>query len=207
VSQVNLLPAEILEGHRSRQIAALVGAAAALVLVLIFLFYVVQGQRLGDVNDDVATQQTANDNVQASIGALQSYETLQNSAIAQQQLLQQAYTGEVSFSRLLMDVSRVIPSDMDIDSLTIQLTAPGAAATTTTAPGTTAFVGTLSATGTAASVQSIATWLTRLEQVEGWVNPWTSNATLVEEGPSYTFDSSVDLTNGVLTGRGKGGSG
>ena len=77
MSQVNLLPAEILEGHRSRQIAALVGAAAALVLVLIFLFYIVQTQRLGDVNDDVATQQTANDNVQTQIGALQSYATLQ----------------------------------------------------------------------------------------------------------------------------------
>ena len=119
--------------------------------------------------------------------------------------MQEAYAGEVSFSRLLMDVSRVIPSDMDLDSLTLQLTATGGAATTT--PGTTAFVGTLSASGTAASVQSIATWLTRLEQVEGWVNPWTSNATLVEQGPSYTFDSSVDLTGGVITGRGKGGSG
>ena len=34
-----------------------------------------------------------------------------------------AYAGEVSFSSLLMDLSRVVPSDAYIDSLTVQLTA------------------------------------------------------------------------------------
>lgn len=206
MSNVNLLPPEILEGHRSRQIAALVGAGAALVIVLIFLFYVLQTQKLGDQNDKVATQQLANNNVQTQIGALQQYATLQAAAQAQQLLLREAYADEVSFSRLLMDVSRVIPSDMDLDSLTLQLTAP-AAGTATTTTGPTVFVGTLSASGTAASVQSIANWLTRLEQVEGWVNPWTSNASLSDNGLSYTFSSTVDLTDGVVTGRGKGGSG
>ena len=206
MSNVNLLPPEILEGHRSRQVAALVGAGAALVIVLIFLFYVLQTQKLGEQNDKVATQQVANNNVQAQIGALQQYATLQAAAQAQQLLLQEAYADEVSFSRLLMDVSRVIPSDMALDSLTLQLTAP-AAGTATTTTGPTVFVGTLSASGTAASVQSIANWLTRLEQVEGWVNPWTSNASLSDNGLSYTFSSTVDLTDGVVTGRGKGGSG
>jgi Tfp pilus assembly protein PilN len=206
VSQVNLLPPEILQGHRSRQVALFVGAGCAVVLVLIFLFYILQGQRLGSVNDDVATQEIANQNVRTQISALQSYATLQAAAQAQQQLLREAYTNEVSFSRLLMDVSRVIPSDMALDTLSLQLTAPtaGAAATST---GPTVFVGTLSASGTAASVQSIATWLTRLEQVEGWVNPWTSNATLTTGTTSYTFSSTVDFTNGIVTDRGKGGSG
>ena len=203
MSRVNLLPPEILEGHRSRQVAALVGAGAALVLVLIFLFYVLQGQRLSDVNDQVATQQDANQEVQTEINSLQSFATLQADAQAQQQVLREAYSDEVSFSRLLMDISRVIPSDMDLDTLTLQLKAPGAGAVTTTT-GPTVFVGTLSASGTAASVQSIATWLTRLEQVEGWVNPWTSNATLSADGTSYTFISTVDLTDGVITDRGRG---
>lgn len=205
MSQVNLLPPEILEGHRSRQVAALVGAACALVLLLIFMFYVLQTQRLSDANDDVATQQIANQNVQTQIDALQGFATLQAAAQAQQQLLRAAYADEVSFSRLLMDVSRVIPSDMALDNLTLQLTAPAVGTTTVTGP--TVFVGSLSASGTAASVQSIATWLTRLEQVEGWVNPWTSNATLTETGTSYTFTSSVDLTDGVVSDRGRGGSG
>jgi len=203
MSRVNLLPPEILEGHRSRQVAALVGAGAALVLVMIVLFYVLQVHRLGSENHNVATQQATNQVTQSQISALQAYATLQAAAQARQQLLQGAFADEVSFSRLLMDVSRVIPSDMDLNSLTLQLKAP-AAGTATTTTGPTVFVGTISAAGTAASVQSIATWLTRLEQVEGWVNPWTSSATLNADGVSYTFTSTVDLTDGVVTDRGKG---
>ena len=47
----------------------------------------------------MATQQTANDNVQAEIDALQSYATLQTSAQEQQQLLQAAYAAARSRSR------------------------------------------------------------------------------------------------------------
>lgn len=201
MSRVNLLPPNILEGHRSRRVAALVGVGAAAVLLMIILFYVLQTQRLSDAQSKVDTQKAANQNLQTQIVGLQSYAALQTAAQAQQQLLREAYADEVSFSRLLMDVSRVIPSDMDLNTLTLQLSAP-AAGTPTTA--STRFVGTLSASGTAASVQSIATWLTRLEQVEGWVNPWASNATLSTDNSTYTFSSTVDLTNAIVTGRGKG---
>ncbi len=202
MSQVNLLPPEILEGHRSRQIAALVAAGCAVVLALIFMFFLLQSHRLSNVNSDVQTQELANANVQTQINALQDYATLQTAAQEQQQLLTEAYAGEVSFSRLLMDVSRVIPSDMALDSLAIQLSAPVAGSTTTGT--TTVFVGSINASGTAANVQSIATWLTRAEQVEGWANPWASNAALQESTQHYTFSSTIDLTDKVLTPRGKG---
>jgi hypothetical protein len=203
VSQVNLLPPEILEGHRARQVAALAAAGCAVVLALIFMFYLLQAHRLSGVEADVQTQEVANQNVQTQINALQDYATLQTAAQEQEQLLVAAYAGEVSFSRLLMDVSRVIPSDMALDSLAIQLSTPNSGASTTT---TTTFVGTLTATGTAANVQSIATWLTRAEQVAGWANPWASNASLDEQTQHYTFSSTVDLTDKVETPRGKAGS-
>jgi Tfp pilus assembly protein PilN len=203
VSQVNLLPPEILEGHRSRQVAVLVGIGCAAILVLIFLFYLLQSHRVGNVEAQVQTQETANANVQAQINALQDFATLQTAAQQQQQLLASAYAGEVSFSRLLMDVSRVIPSDMALDSLAIQLAAPGASTGTTT---TTTFVGTINTSGTAANVSSIATWLTRAQQVQGWANPWASNAALEEQTNHYQFSSTVDLTDAVETPRGKAGS-
>ena len=51
---------------------------------------------------------------------------------------------------------------------------------------------------------SLSTWLTRLEQVEGWVNPWMSTISRRDQGGSiYTFSSGVDLTPDVLTERGR----
>ena len=41
----------------------------------------------------------------------------------------------------------------------------------------TTFVGTLTFSGETLHFDSLSTWLTRLENVEGWVNPWTSNIT------------------------------
>jgi hypothetical protein len=51
---------------------------------------------------------------------------------------------------------------------------------------------------------TLAAWLTRLEQVRGWVNAWANSAS--ESGPFtrvYTFQSGVDLSKDVVTKRGR----
>ena len=61
--------------------------------------------------------------------------------------------------------------------------------------------------GPALNPQTVATWLTRLESVKGWVNPWSSSATLTAVGQPYTTTTSVDLTTDVVTPRGSQGQG
>ncbi len=71
---------------------------------------------------------------------------------------------------------------------------------------TTTFVGSFTASGAADGFESLASWLTRLESVKGWVNPWMSSAT--ETGPNtglYQFSSGVDLSEDALTARGRAG--
>ena len=51
-----------------------------------------------------------------------------------------------------------------------------------------------------------AVWLNRLESVQGWVNPWTTNVTADSAvAGAYAFDTSVDLTQDALTQRGAAG--
>jgi hypothetical protein len=110
----------------------------------------------------------------------------------------------VSFSQMLMDLSRTIPSDAYLDSFNASVTAPGAGTVPVT-PAT-GFVGSFTAGGAADGLESLASWLTRLESVKGWVNPWFSSAT--ETGANtglYTFTSGVDLSQDSLTARGRGG--
>lgn len=205
MSQVNLLPPEIQNRELVRRRTTMILLACIGVIALILAFYLLQNQRLSSVNADIETQDATNAGIQAQINDLSEFATLQAQAQESESRLAAAWQGEVSFSGLLMDVSHVIPSDMALSALAFQLT-PAATGATTPATGTTTFVGTGTATGTAASAQTVATWLERLGSVKGWENPWVSNGTLGENGSTYTINSTVDLSDAVVTPRGKAGA-
>jgi Tfp pilus assembly protein PilN len=203
VSQVNLLPPDILQAQRYRRTTSLVILGGIVLLVLIFGFYLLQANRLGGVNDEIAAQNANNASIQASIAEKQKFADLQARAQAKQQLLASAYAGETSFSALLMDFSRVIPSDAFVESLALQVSEP----TTEPAEGVVAsLIGTITGSGTAKTVDSLSVFLTRLEQVKGWVNPWMSTVSQNPELAGYDYSLSVDLTDDVVTDRGKGGT-
>jgi Tfp pilus assembly protein PilN len=202
VSQVNLLPPELRARQKVKQLTTLIIGGGVAVIILLLAFWFLQGQKLAGVNDDIAAQNATNAGLQTQIDQLQEFQQLQEEAAAQEALLTTAYTGEVSFSQMLMDLSRSIPSDAYLDSFNAALTVPvvGAATPTTT------FVGSFTAGGAADGFESLASWLTRLESVKGWVNPWFSTATETEPNSGlYSFQSGVDLSQDALTARGREG--
>jgi Tfp pilus assembly protein PilN len=204
VSQVNLLPPDIQRGQRVRRVTLAVLAAGAVIVALVFAFYLLQAQSLSSVNDDISAQESTNEAFEQEIADLQRYEDLQVRAQQQQALLNSAYANEVAFSGLLMDLSRVIPSDAYLASFDVTTAAPVVAADQTTP----AFVGTISTSGTGASFETLSRWLTSLEQIQGWANPWMPSIT--QSGSvtgAYDFSTSVDLTQDVLTARGAAAGG
>ena len=59
--------------------------------------------------------------------------------------------------------------------------------------------------GVANQTETIATWITRLEEVQGWVNAWVNSAQ--EDAPLsriYTFSNGLDLTQEAATACGQG---
>lgn len=209
MSQVNLLPPDIREAQRWRRVTGLVLLGGLAVVGLIFLFYLTQIATLGGVRDEVEAQNATNQQLRLEIADLQRFEDLQVRAQAKQDLLASAFAGEMSFSGALMDLSRVIPSDAVLTSLVVTVTPPTATdgeepadPDAAAAPG---FVGSITTTGEAQGFDTLSTWLTRLEQVQGWVNPWMSQITQRDaDSTIYSFSSGVDLTSDVLTDRGRG---
>jgi Tfp pilus assembly protein PilN len=203
MSQVNLLPPDILQGQRYRRLTLTVLLAGAIILALIVVFFLLQVGRLGSVNSDIAAENQTNAQLQGQIAALQKYDDLQVAAQQAQSELDAAYAGEVSFSGMLMDLSRVIPSDAYLTTFTATIAGPPPAAggTTTTTP----LIGTMTTGGQAIGFDSLSIWLTRLELVQGWVNPWMPTITADSSVPNaYTFTTSVDLTQDAETPRGRG---
>jgi Tfp pilus assembly protein PilN len=204
MSQDKLLPPDILQGQRYRRLTLTVLLAGAIILALIMVFFLVQVGRLGSVNSNIEAKKQSNAQLQSQIDSLQKYDDLQVQAQQAQSELDAAYAGEVSFSGMLMDLSRVIPSDAYLSTFSATITgpAPATGGTTTT---TTPLIGTMTTGGEAIGFDSLSIWLTRLELVQGWVNPWMPTIAADTAVPNaYTFTTSVDLTQDVETPRGRG---
>jgi Tfp pilus assembly protein PilN len=204
MSRVNLLPSEIKRTQQVRRRTLLVAIIGAAVIGLIVLLWVIQGMRLSQVNSDIEAQTQTNQSLQAEISGLQKYADIQAEAQQQQQLLDAAYADEIAYSGVLVDVSKVIPSDSYLSSFSSAVNTTAAPAPTSTSETT--FVGTMAFSGSTLHFESLSTWLTRLEEVQGWANPWMSNISQDGSVPgAYTFDTSVDLTQDALTQRGLAG--
>ena len=206
MSQVNLLPPELRQQLATRRNTTLVVGVGLILLAVIGFVYFLQTMNLSRAQDELTAQQTVNEGVQTQIDNLSKYSSLQAELKAKQTLVETVFTNEISWSGVLLDVSRAIPADAYLTSLTGQITAAAPGAAPPTAPGVTAPTGSISFAGTVLDANTLAAWLVRLEQVKGWVNAWTQNAAETEANSKiYTFSSGVDLTPEALTARGRGG--
>ena len=197
MSQVNLLPSDIRAAQRQRRLAGVVALAGVGVIGLILVFYVLQLGNLGGVRSDIDQQQQTNESLQRQIDQLREFEELRARAQAKQQLLDAVFANEISFSGLRMDVSRVIPSTAALTAMSVASQEP-----TPSTGGATLFTGRIDVSGLALDYDTVASWLTRIERVRGWVNPWVTSIADPSSGP-ITYTSGVDLTTAVVTERGR----
>ena len=202
MSQVNLLPPDVLQRQRVRQRTYVVLFCGGVVVALIAVFFVLQSTKLAGVNSDISNVNKTNAALQTQNGLLQQYANLQQEAQRKQSVLSAAFAYETSFSSMMQDISQVIPSNAYLTSLAFTVTPPTAANGST--PATTgSLIGSMKAAGKVTNLQSLSTWLQRLEGVHGWKNAWFTSASRDTNTGLWTFQSGLDLTKDVLTARGK----
>ena len=208
MSLVNLLPPELRERQAVRRTTSLVVAVGLAALALIGVLYLFQVLRLSQVRSDLEAQESTNARLVRQIASLREFAALQAELAAKEALIDVIFVNEVSWSSALLDVSRVMPDATYLTNLTGQIEATAAgevvAEPTGGTPETT-LVGNLTFAGVANQTETIATWITRLEEVPGWVNAWVNGAE--EDAPGsgiYTFSNGLDLTQEAVTERGQG---
>ncbi|HEX6579390.1 MAG TPA: hypothetical protein VF195_00720 [Actinomycetota bacterium] len=208
MSLVNLLPPELRERQTVRRTTSLVVGPGLAALALIGIFFFFQVQRLSQVRSDLEAQQSTNARLVRQIASLREFAALQTELATKEALIDVILVNEVSWSSALLDVSRVIPDASHLTNLTGQIEATVAgevvAEPTGGTPETT-LVGKMTFAGVANQTETIATWIARLEEVQGWANAWVNSAE--EDAPGsriYTFSNGLDLTQEAVTERGQG---
>lgn len=202
MSQVNLLPPELRQRLAIRKTTSLIVAVGLVILALIGVMYFAQLQQLSDAQSELEAQQARNAELETQVAELQQYSELQAELASKETLLATIYRYEVAWSSALLDVSRVIPDASYLTTLSGQVTASNLTPPAGTTPDST-LIGNMIFAGVAKETETIATWLVRLEQVNGWVNAWASSA---QENAAfsriYTFSNGIDLNLEATTERG-----
>src|SRR5712692_7769546 len=203
MTQVNLLPTIVREKQKSRAATAAVVAAMLGVLALLGFIYVLQAARLTSAQHKLEAQQAVNRGLQDKIAGLQQFAALKTEVATGQALVKTLQSQQVQWSGVLRDVSMVIPNQAWLTSLTgtsgLGTAAAGApsgaagAAPATGAAGVTP-VANIQFQGYAFSHVVVAQWLTRLTQVNGWVNSWLTSSSKATGTDQVQWGGSVDLS-------------
>ena len=202
--QINLLPSEVAQRRRAREITLLIGAAGAALIALLVLVYLVQTARVAGERGELEDVRKENAALQGQVNDLQAFAQQQKTLQTKQQLLTTLTQNEVRWSVLLNDISLVIPSDVWLTNFT------GSVQTSTGQRGPVEAnvpIGTISLGGSTFTHLDVAKWLSRLSVVREFAFPYLTMSAkgVVGDQPVVSFNSSVQLSRDALRRNQPGG--
>ena len=197
MTQVNLLPTDVRQRLKTRQLTVLVFMVSAIVVAGLLAVFVLQSHKLASANSDLAAAQSQNQQLQAKVNSLTRFQQLADERDAQKSTVQKAKAGTVEFSGVMHDLSMVIPSNVYLSNMSANLQLGDGASV---APNEGGVIGNIQFGGSASDHLAVATWLTRLAQVTGWDNSWITASTKRGSNGNGTKTDWVDFTGSVDLG-------
>lgn len=211
---INLMPGDYAAGRaqRRRQLAMALAVLATLGAVGAGMQF--ESGKVNQARTDLASEQTTVASLQREAN---SYLPVTQAARAVDQArstLRAALGGEVRWSRFLAQLSRTVPSTVQITTMSFTLTpatgkapaAGGASATGGNVPGLTPVahpIGTLSISGMTRRQSDVANWLDAIGRQLGIATPYLTTSTRDGAGgvQRVKFDSTAVLTDDLLSKR------
>jgi Tfp pilus assembly protein PilN len=199
--RVNLLPTEISEGVKFRNLQAALALTVILALGVVgFLAYVASGE-VSDAQQQVDSAQTQTLQLQGEVASYVAVPKLYAQVDLAKAQLTQAMGQEVRYSFVLRDLSLSIPSTVYLTTMTV--------AQPVDTPGTVigawggAGVANITFHGQVGKLNDVAAWLDSLTKNKYYSDPFFTVATRLSAGATqpFQFDSSVIVTSKALTGR------
>jgi Tfp pilus assembly protein PilN len=209
VPRVNLLPREILENRRFRNVQVMLALVVVLTLAL-------AGTAFWWSDRTVTSAKDALEATQARTVALQAKERTDAAVPETLAELEYARTAretvmanDVAWYAYLSELADAAPTDVDFETLTLQVPGPvagGASAPTPAAAAATAdpflpagALGTVSVTGISGTYPRVAAWMDALDKIAGLEVSTLENVTHTTD--EITFSSGITVTDEALSHR------
>lgn len=205
--RVNLMPPEIAEAARFKQIQAGLGAAVVGALVISGLLYMHERSGVSDAKQALASAQQTNASLQVKLHSLDAVKETFAAVQARQSMLATAMGSEVRWSFILNDLSFRMPANVWLTGLSVSQTPPAAAVTAgpstlnSTAGAAAAPVavpiGTITFDGVGFKHDDVAAWLDSLAKEKSFINPMFTSSIESAIGTHnvVTFGTTVTLTS------------
>ncbi len=177
MTRIDLIPPELVEKHQARRVISLMAIGAGVVFgVLLIIYLLTLGQIILATNrvDKIKAQ---NVQVQASISKLKSYDDRKKVLDERQKIIDTIVTDQVQWSSVLNDISMVVPNDVWLKSIKIDIApilaakeqAAGASNKTPAPP--------VIIIGDAFDHAAVARWLVHLGEINQFRSVWLDYAT------------------------------
>lgn len=209
--RVNLMPPEIAEAARLRQIQVGLAGAVLAAIAISGLLYYHEHQGVAAAKQRLAQAQEQNTTLQTQLNGLSPVQQTFDAVQARQAMLSTAMGGEVRWSFILNDLSFRMPSNVWLTSMQVGSATPTPASgpVSATVPGTTSAasavvpIGSISFSGVGFRHDDVAAWLDALAKERSFQNPVfsSSSETTIGSRKVVDFSSQVTVTSLALSGR------
>lgn len=211
--RVNLLPPEIQERRRFRDVQLGLAGAVVGCVGLIGVLYVGATGSVSDAQAELDVAAATGQQLTVEGAKYVQITTVQQRAEAARARLVTAMGQEIRFSQVLSELSTTLPPSVWLKNLTLTQTpsagsapavpaTPGAAPAAASATAPTS-VGSVTFSGTGFSHDDVAAWLDAMAATDDYADPYFSRSaeSLLGNRKVVTFESTATLTSSALSGR------
>lgn len=200
--QINLLPPELAERRRARRLMRSLALGGLALAVLLSLVYTAQLTRLSSERNRLETERAANAKLRQQVAQLSQFSRLRAELEAKQGLLTSLTANEVRWSVIMSDISRVIPTNAWLTSLTGTVQAPAQGAPQPQATPGGPSIGSVQFAGCTlippdGTHLEVARFLIRIGMPTTLVSPFLTLSSKAGGACPVQFNSTVNLDNGA----------
>lgn len=202
--RVNLLPPEIEEQRRFRQVQVGLGAGVLAAAGVVGALFLLSSLQVGDAQEELDGAKSRNVTLQARANAFAEVPLVYAQVEAAEAQLTEAMGKEVRWSYFMNDLSLRTPNKVWLTTMTVTQNVEPAPTAAAPVPGLLQpGIGTVTFDGKGYAHNDVAAWLDALAKQKGLTQPYftSSTAELIGDERAVSFSSQATITEEALSGR------